>query len=286
MKWIFWTRAINWTVPLRDCEFSAVAVAPAVVNQIPDVIGYYDRVRDYVKHEDDLINSRLTWSLTIHGFLFAIYGILMVKITELCVPRHDNPGLPASLGRVIALLFFLQAPIAAFGAVVGFLSREAIAAAHNSIQHLLAISQASGVLQTLVAQTDVAAGIAQGQSWVKPTADLGITMQSRVLVDDRSDGNEEIVNVLAAGNGRFEAVFAKAHDAGALIKPLGMSPLLLAKVVSGGDKGYHTGGARLYYLKLPLCATIIWALLLLFSLISGCLCYFHGPQFFAYLIRA
>jgi hypothetical protein len=35
----------------------------------------YDLYRDYVKHEDELINRRLSWNLTLQGFLFAAYGV-------------------------------------------------------------------------------------------------------------------------------------------------------------------------------------------------------------------
>ncbi len=36
----------------------------------------YDIYRDYMKHEDDLLNQRSTWHLLIQGFLFATLGVL------------------------------------------------------------------------------------------------------------------------------------------------------------------------------------------------------------------
>ncbi len=36
----------------------------------------YDVYRDYMKHEDDLINQRSTWHLLIQGFLFATMGVI------------------------------------------------------------------------------------------------------------------------------------------------------------------------------------------------------------------
>lgn len=37
----------------------------------------YALYRDYLKHEDDLINNRLNWNLTIQGFLFAAYSFTL-----------------------------------------------------------------------------------------------------------------------------------------------------------------------------------------------------------------
>jgi hypothetical protein len=38
-------------------------------------------LREYVKHEDDLINFRVTWSLTIR-FPFAVYALTLPKILD------------------------------------------------------------------------------------------------------------------------------------------------------------------------------------------------------------
>jgi hypothetical protein len=42
----------------------------------------YSVFRDYLKHEDDLINGRLNWNFTIQGFLFAAYSLSLQKIAE------------------------------------------------------------------------------------------------------------------------------------------------------------------------------------------------------------
>jgi hypothetical protein len=39
----------------------------------------YQIYRQYVMNEADLINARLTWLLTIQGFLFATYGIIVAS---------------------------------------------------------------------------------------------------------------------------------------------------------------------------------------------------------------
>jgi len=43
----------------------------------------YSAYRDYLKHEDDLINNRLSWNFTIQGFLFAAYTFTLQKASEL-----------------------------------------------------------------------------------------------------------------------------------------------------------------------------------------------------------
>jgi hypothetical protein len=42
----------------------------------PGLKRHYEIFRDYIKHEDDLINQRSTWHLLIQGFLFATLGVL------------------------------------------------------------------------------------------------------------------------------------------------------------------------------------------------------------------
>jgi hypothetical protein len=43
---------------------------------------HYEIFRDYVKHEDELINNRLNWNFTIQGFLFAAYTFSLQKVSE------------------------------------------------------------------------------------------------------------------------------------------------------------------------------------------------------------
>ena len=46
-------------------------------NDIDNGIKICGLFRDYIKHEDDLVNHRLTWLLTIHGFLYATCGFTL-----------------------------------------------------------------------------------------------------------------------------------------------------------------------------------------------------------------
>jgi len=50
-------------------------------NTIPqsEAIAIYNVYRDYVKHEDTLMNVRMTWFLTMQAFLFSCYALLNQK---------------------------------------------------------------------------------------------------------------------------------------------------------------------------------------------------------------
>src|SRR5437763_1604980 len=47
-----------------------------------DTRDLYRIFRSYIAHEDDLINQRQTWNLTIQGFLFAAYAFSLQKLVE------------------------------------------------------------------------------------------------------------------------------------------------------------------------------------------------------------
>lgn len=55
--------------------------APA--SPLPDKLDAYKVFRNYLEHEDALINQRITWMLTIHGFLYATYGFTLQKVIEI-----------------------------------------------------------------------------------------------------------------------------------------------------------------------------------------------------------
>jgi hypothetical protein len=43
----------------------------------------YETFRKYVKHEDNLVNQRMSWMLMIHGFLYAAYALTVQKKLEI-----------------------------------------------------------------------------------------------------------------------------------------------------------------------------------------------------------
>jgi hypothetical protein len=54
-----------------------------------DRLKLYATFRDYAKHEDDLINQRLSWNLSIQGFLFGSYAFAFQKTAELWTKISD-----------------------------------------------------------------------------------------------------------------------------------------------------------------------------------------------------
>jgi len=101
----------------------------------------FELLRDYLKHEDGLINHRITWNLTTQGFLFAAFGLLCPKGTD-----------PVS-GFVAKLTSFMGGaprvatePVSAFaaklipftGCAISIAATAGILAAHLSIRNLVA----------------------------------------------------------------------------------------------------------------------------------------------------
>lgn len=84
----------------------------------------YKLFRDYVKHEDELINRRMSWNLTLHGFLFAAYGLSLQMVNQ-----GAQPGVAIA---ALSLLYLL--PI--IGIVVAFLGWRSIKAAQKAIKNL------------------------------------------------------------------------------------------------------------------------------------------------------
>jgi hypothetical protein len=132
---------------ILDCEF-------AVIQPDPNTFKLYEIFRGYLEHEDNLINSRLTWSLTVHGFLFASYGILLGKIADEFSGLASTGTHPLLAEHIIAALFALQALVAILGVVIGFSSWRAIIASHNAIQHLVTIAHSHGRLLEILGRTE------------------------------------------------------------------------------------------------------------------------------------
>ena len=129
-------------VQLSECAFSIHSLKDSPA----DLLTYYGILRDYLQHEDGLINSRLTWSLTIHGFLFTTFGFLANKTMEIL-------GGGATL-KVADLAFpVLQMIVAGVGAAVAFYSHGAIVAAPVALQHLVTIAHSCGALRIQDAST-------------------------------------------------------------------------------------------------------------------------------------
>jgi len=87
---------------------------------------HYKIFRDYVEHEDNLINNRLMWNITIQGFLFATYGFAVEKLVE--SPINEN-RLFALRGLIVVL------PL--FGIGISLVSFMGVVAAQSAIKNLV-----------------------------------------------------------------------------------------------------------------------------------------------------
>jgi hypothetical protein len=99
--------------------------------QLPKKAGFADAAqlygvyRDYVKHEDELINRRLSWNLTLQGFLFAAYGVSVQVLS--------NPNSTAQLRQHLKPL---PCVFPAVGGLVAVLVLLSVMAAQASIEGL------------------------------------------------------------------------------------------------------------------------------------------------------
>ena len=118
--------------------------------EITDWINVYGLFRDYVKHEDGLINNRLLWILTIHGFLYATYGFTVQKKLEVAHElANDTSGFShhaflcylqgANLAVAIAQIELFIVCIGLVGlciSFIGLISIRAAGTAQNSIRDI------------------------------------------------------------------------------------------------------------------------------------------------------
>jgi hypothetical protein len=99
----------------------------------------YRAYRDYIVHEDDLVNQRTTWSITIQAFVIAIFGLTYQKKMESIVSfyglddKTTNYTLELLNKLVIQFDQFLLI-IAIFGLVVASISGAAVYAAQRAIR--------------------------------------------------------------------------------------------------------------------------------------------------------
>jgi len=96
-------------------------------NSIIPLHQHYKLFRDYVEHEDGLINKRLLWTINIQGFLFLGYGYAVQKLAD--PPLKE----PASLGNLLYVLLFV---FPGLGVVVGFFCWMVIWAAVGALKNL------------------------------------------------------------------------------------------------------------------------------------------------------
>lgn len=96
---------------------------------------HYKIFRDYVEHEDELIANRLSWNITIQGFLFATYGLSIQKLTEVLTP-HGTYGPVSRIPLELKSLQWLTIVLPVFGMLISGISFFGVQAAQNAIEGL------------------------------------------------------------------------------------------------------------------------------------------------------
>lgn len=87
--------------------------------------GLYDRIRDQVKHENELYNQRIIWLLSMQAFLVATVGLVVQA-------AHDEHG--TFIGGEMFLAMSLV--IASTGILVALVSNNVLTKARNSLDGL------------------------------------------------------------------------------------------------------------------------------------------------------
>lgn len=112
-----------------------------VLNCPPTQEKLFSIYRDYLKHEDDLINNRLNWNFTIQGFLFAAYSFALEKVADiklgLLSTYIDPKRVPyVNILHSISDLEILLALLAFVGMGVSFFVYISVRAARYAIHEL------------------------------------------------------------------------------------------------------------------------------------------------------
>jgi hypothetical protein len=114
----------NKIVPCKD--------QPVVTEDQLSIHEHYKLFRDYIEHEDGLINKRLLWNINIQGFLFATYGFSLQKLAEIKIPQDG----PAIIG--VTALQWLICVLPILGIAISVFSFMGVIAAQNAIDQLKA----------------------------------------------------------------------------------------------------------------------------------------------------
>jgi hypothetical protein len=113
---------------------------------VANLLTYYALLRAYVENENHLINVRLTWSLTINGFLFTAFGLVAGRCFELLTVFASTKPATSTIGLSLgaAVLLSIMCVIAYAGWTVSSSSKRGIVAANDAIEALSDIAHGSG----------------------------------------------------------------------------------------------------------------------------------------------
>jgi hypothetical protein len=98
-----------------------------------DLMKYYDRMRGKVEHEDNLVNHRMMWMITLHGFLYASYGLAISPAIEKFFRNDSDLSIDLSWDQ-LQYLSDLKSIIALVGIISGIAAFIGIVAAFRAIR--------------------------------------------------------------------------------------------------------------------------------------------------------
>ena len=125
----------------QDTSDAIKAIGSALLDPAKQRIELYCVFRDYLEHEDGLINNRLNWNFTIQGFLFAAYSFSLQKIADVRIALlqqtvDPNRIAPLHVFHTMFDLQFLVATLALAGAIVSALVYVSVRAARIAIHEV------------------------------------------------------------------------------------------------------------------------------------------------------
>jgi hypothetical protein len=176
-----WAKTFFGNISPDDCELLILPDG----DQADQHLAYYAEMRRYLQHEDELINSRLTLSLTVHGFLFAAYGLILGKALDFGGELSKSATLTSSQPiPLMIVLFSLLILVAMTGATVGLFSRNAIRAGFNAIQHVNTVVHLEEPLKVMPPSERrkmlLACALQGSNCWLLPTITSGGAPPERV----------------------------------------------------------------------------------------------------------
>lgn len=108
----------------------------------------YEMYRAYIVHEDDVVNQRTTWSITIQFFTIATLGFSYQKrmeiVSNFCINHIQTPFVHDFLTRFDRFMMIL----AVFGCAVSFISGLSAYAAQRAIKSIRASWKATSSKHT------------------------------------------------------------------------------------------------------------------------------------------
>lgn len=103
----------------------------------PTIIALYGAYRQYLNHEHNLINHRLSWNFTIQGFLFTSYAFVLNKAADVRVALAQNTIVRADLLKApLHDLQVLLLVIGVVGVAVSFFIHHSVTGAVRAMNKL------------------------------------------------------------------------------------------------------------------------------------------------------